>query len=70
METLFWILCVPAVIFIPCYAFYLIRRAKQRRFNREWGLPQEEEVNDVNNAEILGRTGFIDDLNDSQPIGG
>ena len=70
MEAFFWIVAILGVVFIPCYCAYLFRRAKQRRFNREWGLPHEDQTNDVENAEILGRTGFIDDLTDGQNISG
>lgn len=70
MEAVFWIIAILAAVFIPFYCSYCIRRAKQKRFNRQWGLPDEAGRNEVDNAEILGRTGFIDDLTDGQNISG
>lgn len=69
MEAIFWITAIFAVVFIPFYCSYWIRRAKQRQFNRKWNLPQDSGgANSVDNAEILGRTGFIDDLTDTHQI--
>lgn len=57
MEAFFWILGIIALMTIPVFAIYLIRTAKQRQFNRKWDLPKDEQVNEADDAEILGKTG-------------
>jgi hypothetical protein len=57
MEAFFWILGIIALMTIPLLAIYLIRTVKQRQFNRKWDLPKDEQVNEADDAEILGKTG-------------
>ena len=57
MEAFFWILGIIALMTIPLFAVYLIRTVKQRQFNRKWDLPKVEQVNEADDAEILGKTG-------------
>ena len=57
MEAFFWILGIIALMTIPLFAIYLIRTVKQRQFHRKWDLPKDEQVNEADDAEILGKTG-------------
>ena len=68
MNALLWILAILAVLFIPFYCSYLVRRAKQVQFAKKWDLPEEELSNDVDRTEVLGKTGFIDDMTDGRNV--
>lgn len=56
MKAIFWIIAIISSVFIPFFSIYSVRRWKQRRFNRKWGLP-DEPAEDTDSAEILGKTG-------------
>ena len=64
MQAFFWILGIIALMTIPLFAVYLIRTVKQRQFNRKWDLPKDEQVNEADDAEILGKTGVQTALGD------
>lgn len=65
METIIWIAALIAFAAIPYLTVYLVRRWKQARLERKWGLPQNN-GEEPDSAEILGSTGvacFLDPWN-------
>ena len=65
MESAIWILAILAIMTIPFLSVYGIRRWKQARLARKWGLPRDN-GEEPDSAEILGSTGvacFLDPWN-------